>query len=435
MFSCSNCSKEYSKWQGQCDNCSEWNTLQEIQNLKFENKKKKPSRQKSKIVESILPVSLDSIQQSQSSKVVTGISEFDNTVGGSLIGGQVVLLAGSPGVGKSTLSLLITEKVASKANRVLYIAGEESPEQIKHRADRLQLTQKHVDFIPEVNIEALETFIASNINKYGLILIDSIQTLYSHDITSSSGSVAQVSECTDRLVNLAKGYSLPMIIIGHITKSGNIAGPKILEHMVDTVLYFEGDKQYEHRMLRVEKNRYGSTDEVGLFKMTDLGLIEVNDVSDLFDSKREAVVGSTFSIALEGNRPIVIEVQALATKSYFEIPRRTTSGFDKSRLHIILAIADKILKLKTYQYDIYVNITGGFSIKDPGLDLAVLQALISSIQNKVVQPKSIFFGEVGLTGEIRKVLMQEKRSKEAKRLGFSNIHSSVNVQTVKELLA
>lgn len=428
MHQCTNCEKTYSKWQGKCDSCGEWNTLLEVKSSKTQKlKKNKPS--------SISPVNLSDIKTSKEKTLLsTGISEFDNTLGGGILSGQVILLAGEPGVGKSTLSLHVLQELGNSKQKTLYIAGEESPEQIKHRADRLTLDQKHTDFVQETNIEAIEQYITANISNYSLVLVDSIQTLYSGNSTSSTGSVSQVSECTDKLVNLAKGYGIPIVIIGHVTKSGNIAGPKILEHMVDTVLYFEGDKKYEYRLLRVEKNRYGSTDEVGLFKMDEEGLKEIKDAKELFDSNKQPAIGSVFSIALEGNRPIVIEVQALATKSYFEIPRRTTSGFDKSRLHILLALADKLLKLKTYQYDVYVNITGGFTIKDPALDVAVLKALISSIKNTPVNPQSVYFGEIGLTGEIRKVFLQDKRLKEAKRLGFKEVVSHENTKKVNDLM-
>ncbi|BCX14106.1 MAG: hypothetical protein KatS3mg085_638 [Candidatus Dojkabacteria bacterium] len=265
-------------------------------------------------------------------------------------------------------------------------------------------------------------------------MVDSIQTLFSHEVSSPAGSISQVTTSADKLVHLAKGFNIPIIIVGHITKTGNIAGPKTLEHLVDTVLYFEGDKKHEFRILRVEKNRFGPTDLVGLFKMTESGLKEVKDTKELFQPKQAPAIGSVFTVAIEGNRPIVLEVQALCTKSYFEIPRRTTSGFEKARLNIILALLDKILKLKTYAYDVYVNITGGLNIKDPGIDLAVLKAIISSIKNEPVDPKNLYFGEVGLTGEIRKVMFQEKRTKEAKKLGFQKIICSDYVQQIKNLV-
>lgn len=431
MFTCSNCSKEYSKWQGKCEGCNEWNTIVEI----AQTVSPKSSRSKTKLnFKDVKTVKLSDIPKAVNlRKMISGIKEFDNTVGGGIISGQVILLSGEPGAGKSTLALHLLEALSKQGIKSLYVAGEESPEQIKHRADRLGLVESNAEFLQETNIELIENYVVSKIKNFDLILIDSIQTLYSTNVSSSSGSVSQVSECTDRLTNIAKGYGVPIILIGHVTKTGNIAGPKILEHMVDTVLYFEGDKKYEYRMLRVEKNRYGSTDEVGLFKMTEKGLKEINDEKELYNPQSKDNIGSSFSIALEGNRPIVVEVQVLATKSYFEIPRRTTSGFDKSRLHIILAIADKILKLKTYQYDIYVNLTGGFSIKDPALDLAVLKALISSIKNIPVSSSIAYLGEVGLTGEIRKVFMQEKRIKEAKRLGFQKVLSSNECKRVVDV--
>ncbi len=443
MYKCSNCSKEYRKWQGKCDNCGEWNTLAEILIPKSEFLNKKGKNSKSQISKESKPIKLSELNKqtatsleptAHSSELKTGISEFDNAIGGRFVRGQVLLLAGSPGIGKSTLSLQITESFSNSNFTVLYISGEESPEQIKHRVDRLKQKQTNVEFLQETNIEAIENYMATNSSKYQVIIVDSIQTLYSVNVASSSGSISQVSECADRIINLSKGFGIISIIIGHINKSGNIAGPKILEHMVDTVLYFEGDKSHEFRLLRVEKNRYGSTDEVGLFKMSENGLVEVQDTKELFDSNKIPASGSVFCMAMEGKRAVVVEVQALAAKTYFEIPRRTTSGFDLSRLNILLALTDKKLKLKSYEYDIYVNITGGIKLKDPALDLAVLKAIVSSIQDKVVSNNELYFGEVGLTGEVRKVMFQEKREKEAKRLGFTKVWDSGSMKSVNDIV-
>jgi DNA repair protein RadA/Sms len=453
LFICSNCSKNYSKWQGRCDQCGAWNTIVEVEAPKIKLSGAKGSRmgKKSMITnESSKPVKLSELNgidasggdainrvytkgSAHNSQLVTGITEFDNTVGGHLLPGQVVLLSGSPGVGKSTLSLQLTESLSKQGLSVLYIAGEESPSQIKQRADRLKLKQENVSFMPETNITNIESFIASHEKDIDILFVDSIQTLFDPSINSSSGSVSQVSESTNRIVNLAKGFGITTFIIGHITKTGDIAGPKILEHMVDTVLYFEGDRKYEFRVLRVEKNRYGPTDEAGIFKMTLLGLEEVKDTKELLDRNKEAVPGSVYALVMEGTRPVVVEVQALATKTYFTNPRRTTSGFDSSRLYILLALIDKQLKLKTYEYDVYVNITGGIKISDPALDLAVIKAITSSIKNETVPRENIYFGEVGLTGEVRKVFMEEKRLKEAKRLGFSNIYYSKSFPKIKEV--
>lgn len=439
MYICSNCQKQYTKWQGQCSNCKEWNTIQESPKFEIRNPKLggKKSKTAIKAIYNLKPVKLSEINEHTKKKsslfYQTGIHEFDNALGGRLLPGQVILLGGSPGVGKSTLCLEIIERLSNLKLRVLYIAGEESPEQIKHRVDRMGLKMQNVEFLNDTNVESLESFLSLNHEKYEVLIVDSIQTLYSPNVLSSSGSVSQISESTNRIVNIAKGFGILTFIVGHITKTGDIAGPKILEHMVDTVLYFEGDKKLEFRVLRVQKNRFGPTDEAGLFKMTALGLVEIKDTKEIFDfteSEKQNSSGSVYSMALEGTRPVVVEVQALATKTYFTNPRRTTSGFDLSRLYIILAIIDKKLRLKTYEYDVYVNITGGIKISDPGLDLAVLKAIVSSIKNQIVPKEEMYFGEVGLTGEIRKVYFEEKRIKEAKRLGFKKISSAQNVRNV-----
>lgn len=439
MFICSNCQKEFSKWSGQCSNCHQWNTLKEIDpstTLRMTKTKSSKTLRSSKhdARSSEKPVKLADLDKSdlktKNYELKTGIKEFDNTVGGRIIPGQVILFAGSPGVGKSTLSLQITESFSNQGLKILYIAGEESPSQIKHRSDRLKQKQSNVLFYAETNVISIQNYIASHAKDIDLIVVDSIQTLYSPDLPGTSGSISQISECADKIISLAKGFSIPAFIIGHITKSGEIAGPKILEHMVDTVLYFEGDKRSELRVLKVEKNRYGPTDEAGIFKMAEGGLTEVKDTKELFDPSKEEAPGSVYCMSLEGNRPIVVEVQALATKTYFTNPRRTTSGFDLNRLYILLAILDKKLKLKTYEYDVYVNITGGIKINDTGLDLAVIKAIVSSIKNVVVPKNEVYFGEVGLTGEVRKIMFEEKRVKESERLGFKKITFSKNLKRI-----
>ncbi len=437
MYICSNCQKTYLKWQGQCENCGQWNTLVENPNAEIRNSKSAKKLQKNYASGDIRPIKLheltDEKQENRSRKLITGIGEFDNAIGGSLVNGQVILFSGEPGVGKSTLSLQITESLSNQNLSVLYICGEESPIQIKQRADRLGLNLKNVAFLPETNVKSIEHYVASHRNNIDVLIIDSIQTMYEPSVLSSSGSVSQVSESTNIITNLSKGFGIITFIIGHVTKSGDIAGPKILEHMVDTVLYFEGDKRYEFRILRVEKNRFGPSDEVGIFRMTQKGLIEVQDTKELFNKDKEDASGSVYALILEGSRPVVVEVQALATKSYFSNPRRTTSGFDLNRLYILLAIIQKRLKMSTGEYDVYVNITGGIRITDPGLDLAVIQAIISSIKDKKVNKENVYFGEVGLTGEIRKVFLEEKRVKESKRLGFKNIFYSKNYKNISEI--
>jgi len=350
-----------------------------------------------------------------------------------MVQGQVILFSGEPGIGKSTLTLQIIETLSQQGLRVVYISGEESPHQIKERADRLKLKLTNVLFLPEVNVTNLERYISSHSKEIDFIVVDSIQTLINPEIASSSGSVSQVAEATNRITSLAKGLNITTLIIGHVTKSGDIAGPKIVEHMVDTVIYFEGEKRYEFRVLRIEKNRFGPSDEVGIFRMSNEGLVEVRDTKELLNQSKNEEPGSVFSLVMEGSRPVAIEVQALATKTYFPNPRRTTSGFDLNRLYILLAIIDKKLKIPTWDFDVYVNITGGIKITDPGLDLAVIAAVISSIKDKPISGNKVYFGEVGLTGEIRKVYFEDKRIKEAKRIGFDGIVSNKQFKNVKDI--
>lgn len=431
MYICSNCQKEYNKWQGQCDNCGLWNTIIELEG-RVEDKK---ATKKSKLTNSTVnPVKLSELEkETKLSQIKTGISEFDNAIGGRMVQGQVILFSGEPGIGKSTLTLQIIETLSNQGLKIIYIAGEESPHQIKERADRLKLKLSNVLFLPEVNVDNLERYIASHAKDIDFIVADSIQTLINPQIASSSGSVSQVAEATNRITSLSKGLNITTLMIGHVTKSGDIAGPKIVEHMVDTVIYFEGEKRYEFRVLRIEKNRFGPSDEVGIFRMGNNGLTEVSDTKELLSESKNDEPGSVFSLVMEGSRPVAVEVQALATKTYFPNPRRTTSGFDLNRLYILLAIIDKKLKIPTWDFDVYVNITGGIKITDPGLDLAVITAVISSIKDKNVSSNKVYFGEVGLTGEIRKVYFEDKRIKEAKRIGFQSIVSNKEFKNVKDI--
>lgn len=435
MFICSNCQKEFLKWAGKCDNCQSWNTLIEntVDGSILSKGKSKAHRNAKKEVKALTLENISSTAKAGTEGITTGISEFDNAIGGRLVLGQVILLAGSPGIGKSTLSLQIIEKLSLQNQNVLYICGEESPLQIKERAKRTQLKLSNVFFLAETNVNLLEKYIASNSNKFSVIVVDSIQTLYSENLNGNRGSVSQIAECTNIITSLSKGYNITTFIIGHITKSGDIAGPMILEHMVDTVLLFEGEKRGELRILRVEKNRFGPTDEVGLFKMDSNGLKEVKDSKELFTDSKNESKGSVFCMAVEGNRPILVEVQALCVKSYFTNPRRTSFGYDLNRLFIILAVIEKKLGINTGELDVYVNITGGIKIADPALDLAVLKAIISSIKNTTVDSNAVYFGEVGLGGEIRKIFLEEKRIKEASRTGFTKIVSHKSVKNIKEI--
>lgn len=434
MFICTNCQKTYSKWQGKCDSCGEWGTIEESVAPRAFTKtaKSKGSSKKSK-VEFATPGDIRVFKFSElendkeiRNELKSGIGEFDNALGGRLVQGQVILLSGEPGIGKSTLATQLTDAFSNQNLSVLYICGEESPYQVKQRIDRMGLKHDNVTLLQESDVSIVENYIATNSNNIDVIFVDSIQTLFDPDIASAGGSISQIGQCTNRITGLSKGYGLTTFIIGHVTKSGDIAGPKLMEHMVDTVLYFEGERTLELRILKVEKNRFGPTDEVALFKMSSQGLVEVVDTKELFDPNKIESPGSVYSMVLEGTRPIVLEVQALATKTYFSNPRRAASGFDLNRMFILLAIIDKKLKLNTGEYDVYVNITGGIKSNDRGLDLAIIKAIISSIKNEKISKEEIYFGEVGLTGEIRKVFLEEKRVKEAKRLGFDKVYYGKN---------
>lgn len=421
VFVCTNCKAEYPKWQGQCVNCGEWNTLVE-QTVEL-TKKGKP-----KTKADLSSVRISNISQhtktTKSERLPTGLKEFDRVLGGGFVAGEVILLAGSPGIGKSTL-LLQTANLFAKSHKskVLYVAGEESASQISVRAKRLSIASENIDILEERDVDLVIEFVRKNSDEYGLIIIDSIQTIFTSELTSSAGSVSQVTECSDRVTSHAKSLGIPAILIGHITKEGSIAGPKTLEHLVDGVFELEGDKFHRFRLLRATKNRFGSVDEVGVFEMNDTGLVEVSNPSDLFINERQVAPGSVITVILEGTRPMLFEVQALATRSYFPNPRRTASGFDYNRLILLCAVLEKRLKLNLSTFDVYVNISGGAKINEPAADLAVCLAIASSLKNKSLSKDLAAFGEVGLLGEIRKVSFMDQRIKEATKLGFKDVVS------------
>jgi len=405
IYVCNECGEEFSKWSGMCPSCREWNTLKE---LKVENVKLKVNDTKD-----IKITTLDKVEKANFKRIATKIKEFDRVLGGGIVPGSVILLGGDPGIGKST----ITAQILASIDKSLYVSGEESLEQIRMRIDRLRINPAKIQAITETNIAA----IIKTICKYkpSLAVIDSIQTMYSADFPSTPGSLVQVRECALKLQKAAKELRIPIILIGHVTKEGNVAGPKILEHLVDVVLYLEGERFHNHRILRGVKNRFGAIDEIGVFEMSEKGMIEVVNPSKIFLAERNiGVSGSVVTAAVEGNRPILVEIQALVTKSNFGYPKRTTSGFDLNRLNLLLAILAKRGKLQLGNYDVYVNIVGGFKIKDPGIDLAVCMAIASAFLNKKVSNNICLFGEVGLSGEIRQVRFAEKRKEEAVRLGF-----------------
>ena len=409
VFVCSNCGNESSKWFGRCPACNEWNTC-------YEEKINLKSSGKSASKKTATTVKLDDVKKQDIVRTKTGFDELDRVLGGGLVKGSLTLLGGEPGIGKSTLILQICDKIKGEG-QVLYVSGEESAQQIKIRADRLGIKNNDIVFLGETDIDVIEDAILKTNPK--LVIIDSIQTMYSDEITSGPGSVSQVREITARIMKMCKQEEITTIIIGHVTKDGNIAGPRVLEHMVDTVLYLEGERYFAYRILRGVKNRFGSTNEIGMFEMNDIGMCEIDNPSSvLLSEKNENVAGSIVVASIEGTRPILVELQALTATSVFGMPRRTANGIDYNRLTLLIAVLEKRTGLPLGNQDVYLNIVGGIKINEPALDLGIILAVSSSFKNIPI-PNDVFaIGEVGLTGEVRSVNQIEKRIKEAEKLGF-----------------
>lgn len=410
VFVCSNCGNESSKWFGKCPACNEWNTCYE------EKLTTKSGGGKSNSKRVASPVKLNEVKKQDIVRTSTGFAELDRVLGGGLVKGALTLVGGEPGIGKSTLILQICDKVKGEG-KVLYISGEESADQIKIRADRLGINNDDIVFLGETDIDVIQDAILQINPK--LVIIDSIQTMYSDEITSGPGSVSQVREITSRIMKMCKQEAITTIIIGHVTKDGNIAGPRVLEHMVDTVLYLEGERYFSYRILRGVKNRFGSTNEIGMFEMKDVGMCEIDNPSSVLLSERnENTAGSIVVASMEGTRPILVELQALTTTSVFGMARRTANGIDYNRLTLLIAVLEKRAGLPLGNQDVYLNIVGGIRINEPALDLGIVLAASSSFRNIAVPNDTIAIGEVGLTGEVRSVNMIEKRLKEAEKLGF-----------------
>lgn len=409
VFVCSNCGNESSKWFGRCPACNEWNTC-------YEEKINLKSSGKSASKKTATTVKLDDVKKQDILRTKTGFDELDRVLGGGLVKGSLTLLGGEPGIGKSTLILQICDKIKGEG-QVLYVSGEESAQQIKIRADRLGIKNNDIVFLGETDIDVIEDAILKTNPK--LVIIDSIQTMYSDEITSGPGSVSQVREITARIMKMCKQEEIATIIIGHVTKDGNIAGPRVLEHMVDTVLYLEGERYFAYRILRGVKNRFGSTNEIGMFEMNDIGMCEIDNPSSvLLSEKNENVAGSIVVASIEGTRPILVELQALTATSVFGMPRRTANGIDYNRLTLLIAVLEKRTGLPLGNQDVYLNIVGGIKINEPALDLGIILAVSSSFKNIPIPNDVISIGEVGLTGEVRSVNQIEKRIKEAEKLGF-----------------
>jgi DNA repair protein RadA/Sms len=424
-YICQQCSAEFPQWYGKCPNCGEWNTLVET----VKETERASSKIKSFGGTVAQPQKLSEVKHIEKNRLKSGFMEFDRVMGGGIVPGSVTLLAGDPGIGKSTLLLHVLSAIGG-----MYVSGEESGEQIKLRAKRMHVNGENIMVLAETVLEGILEALTKNTSN-PLIVIDSIQTLSSNELEGMAGSVGQIRYCAEELVTHAKSRGVPILIIGHVTKEGEIAGPKVLEHMVDTVLYLEGERYADARILRTLKNRFGPIEEVGIFEMNEIGLKEIANPSEIFLQDRvKNVPGSVVTVIMEGSRPLLVEIQALVVSSQLAMPRRVANGFDYNRLQLITAILSKRLALPLATYDIFVNVSGGMRLSEPAADLAVALAIISSFTNKAIDPKTAVFGELGLLGEIRRVGQEERRTKEAKRLGFTTAISLAAVKNLKEAM-
>ena len=410
IFICQECAYETTKWLGRCPSCNTYSSfVEEVvetqKNLTFNPQK------------SSAPILLNKVAPLSEKRIASNIPELDRVLSGGIVDGSLILVGGDPGIGKSTLLLQLCQNIGMQDFKILYISGEESVQQIKLRAERLNITTDNLYLLAETNMYNIESTI-SDLNPK-LVIVDSIQTVYRDELTSAPGSVTQVRESTALLMKIAKSANISIFLVGHVTKDGNLAGPRVLEHMVDTVLYFEGEKKANYRIVRVVKNRFGGTNEIGVFEMQDKGLVEIPNPSEYMLSGRPLnVSGSAVTCSIEGTRPILTEVQALVSFTNFGQPRRMAAGTDYNRVIMLIAVLEKRIGMQFGEYDSYVNIAGGIKIAEPSLDAAVITSLASSYRNKIIDPYTLIFGEIGLTGEIRAVSLAEKRVQEAQKLGF-----------------
>ena len=421
-FFCKECGYESSKWLGQCPACRAWNTLVEepVAGTVSATGKGRMSSDRGAGRAVAKPALLSEIRLEQEDRISTGFKELDRVLGDGIVAGSLVLVGGDPGIGKSTLLLQVCRHLAADGQKVLYISGEESLKQIKMRANRIGTVTGELRFLSETNLERIEAVIDQE--KPQIVVIDSIQTMYREEITSAPGSVSQVRESTGVLMQIAKSQGIAIIVVGHVTKEGVVAGPRVLEHMVDTVLYFEGDRHASYRILRGVKNRFGSTNEIGVFEMREEGLVEVENPSEyMLDGKPENASGSIVACTMEGTRPVLLEVQALVCQSSLAFPRRTADGTDLNRVNLLMAVLEKRAGLRVSSCDAYINIAGGIRMNEPALDLGIVLAVASSMKDTPIDEKTIAFGEVGLSGEVRSVTMPEQRVREAKKLGFDTV--------------
>ena len=433
VFFCQNCGHEESKWLGQCPACGEWNTfVEERIDTGITKGTTASARAVRESVKAAAVVPLTDVSADDETRSTTGIGELDRVLGGGIVPGSLVLVGGDPGIGKSTLLLQVCRQMA-EMKKILYISGEESQAQIRLRANRMGKFSPNLLLLCETNLETIRGVI----EKEGpeLVIIDSIQTMYSEEVSSAPGSVSQVRESTNVFMQLAKGLCISIFIVWHVTKEGTVAGPRVLEHMVDTVLYFEGDRHASYRILRAVKNRFGSTNEIGVFEMRQDGLAEVENPSEYMLSGRpENASGSVVACSMEGTRPILLEIQALVCRSNFGMPRRTAAGTDYNRVNLLMAVLEKRLGMALSNCDAYINIAGGIRMNEPAIDLGIVLAIASSFRNRPIDEKTIVFGEVGLSGEVRAVSMPEQRVAEAKKLGFETcILPEVSLKMVKDV--
>ena len=410
VYFCQECGYESSKWLGQCPGCKSWNTFVEEKIVGVDKRSLK--------VEAATPTSILDVSTKEDPRFGTGMKELDRVLGGGIVKGSLILVGGDPGIGKSTLLLQVCRNLTNHGNKVLYVSGEESLQQIKLRADRLGGFTKDMLLLSETNLGSIEGAISKNSPE--VVIIDSIQTMYLEEVSSGAGSVSQVREVTGRLMRIAKQLNIAIFIVGHVTKEGTVAGPRTLEHMVDTVLYFEGEKNAVYRILRGVKNRFGSTNEMGVFEMKDTGLYEVENPSQVMLNGRPVdASGSVVVCSMEGTRPLLIEIQALVCQTNFNLPRRTSVGIDYNRVNLLMAVLEKRAGMMLSGCDAYVNLAGGMKLNEPAIDLGIVVALVSSFKNVVIDSHTIIFGEVGLTGEVRGVSMAAQRVKESYKMGFT----------------
>ncbi len=425
LFYCTECGNEQTTWFGVCPACHAGGTCAEAP-----SSKKKVHASKNLLVND--PVAINQVTAKDEERITTGFSELDRVLGGGIVPGGLVLVGGDPGIGKSTLLLQVCQNMANSGLNVLYISGEESLKQIRLRANRMGDFSDSLKLLSETNLETIEATVLDQ--KPDAVVVDSIQTMYREDIGTAPGSVGQVRESTNSLMQLAKGENIPIFIVGHVTKEGTVAGPRMLEHMVDTVLYFEGDKQAVYRIIRGVKNRFGSTNEIGVFEMRNNGLNQVLNPSEyMLEGRAKDASGTVVACLMEGTRPMLVEIQALLSRTNFGQPRRTAVGTDYNRVNLLMAVIEKRIGLQMADYDAYVNIAGGMKVTEPALDLALVMAFISSFKNRVISPDTIVFGEVGLAGEVRAISQAEQRVAEAKKLGFKKvIMPAVSLKNIKE---